>query len=58
MPLSRDVETDPHPAALLFTDVQNDNAGPDGGGGHGGGDRAPGRHGRLIASSLRRDAAS
>ena len=33
MPLSRDVETDPHPAALLFTDVQNDNAGPDGGGG-------------------------
>lgn len=31
MPLSRDVEIDPHHAALLFIDVQNYNAGPDGG---------------------------
>lgn len=31
MPLSREVEIDPGHAALLFVDVQNFNAGPDGG---------------------------
>ena len=31
MQLSRDIEIDPAHAALLFIDVQNYNAGPDGG---------------------------